>query len=194
VTLAGESQGNGVLKMSRAPIRVQILKAFISLLIFIFPAAALPQELLPAQPNSSIYPSQHDPSGQILPDAPSTLHQSSNVGHLDRRGNLVYPNDKPKKILTKPFLGAHAIFLASTVFDVEMTHQGLAHHMCVEQNGTPHPSRGELYQSQLLQFAAVSGVDLLLQAAHLKFAPYMGAIIGTIKHVDGGTRWATGCW
>ena len=180
--------------MSRGPIRRQISKAFISLLIFIFPLAALAQELLPPQPHSSVYSSQNEPGAQILPDAPSTLSKSSNLAQLDRNGNLVYADDKPRKILTKPFLAAHAIFLAATVFDVEMTHQGLAHHMCVEQNGSPHPSRGELYQSQLLQFAAVSGVDLLFQAAHLQFAPYMGAIIGTIKHVDGGTRWATGCW
>ena len=181
--------------MSAVPIRKQLLSASISLLICMLPAAAGAQEVVLSGPHPSLAASQPQPGAQILPDAPSTVRNSNNIGYLDRRGNLVYPNDKPRKLLSKPFLAAHAVFLAATVFDVETTHQGLAHHMCVEQNGSsPLPSRGELYKTHLLEFGAFTGMDLLFQAAHFKGAPYVGAIVGTIKHVNGGTRWITGCW
>jgi hypothetical protein len=182
-------------EMSGAPIRKQLVRAAISLSLAILPAAAFSQEVLSAGPRPSLNVAKDEPGSHVLPDAPSTLRNSTNVGHLDRKGNLVYPNDRPRKLFTKPFLAAHAVFLASTVFDIEVTHQGLAHHMCVEQNGSsPRPSRGDLYKIHLLEFAAFTGMDTLFQAAHFKGAPYVGAIVGTIKHVNGGTRWVTGCW
>jgi hypothetical protein len=71
-----------------------------------------------------------------LPADPYTVRNGGGGGgYLDGPGKLVYPGDKPQAIFTKTFLTLHGVFLAATVYDLEMTHQGLAHHRCVEQYG-----------------------------------------------------------
>ena len=58
------------------------------------------------------------------------------------------------KLFQRTFFAAHAILLTSVVYDVEVTHQGLAHHNCVEGNPllSQHPSRSALYLSDLPEF------------------------------------------
>jgi hypothetical protein len=48
------------------------------------------------------------------------------------------------EVLDKKFWVAHGLFLDSIIYDAELTHQGLAHHRCVEGNINlgQRPSRG----------------------------------------------------
>lgn len=94
------------------------------------------------------------------------------------------------------FWVAHAGLLAATVYDEEITHQGIAHHRCVEANvNPPYPSRGDLYKNGLAFDAIVTGFDYLLYRSVGHYSQYSGAAVGIIKHVHGGTRWITaGCW
>ena len=100
---------------------------------------------------------------------------------------------------------AHIILAGSMIFDTETTHQGLAHHQCVEGNTDllRHPSRSELYTDDLLQFAPEVVMDSLTalagRAAHLprwawKPIGYIGPVYGSIVHFRGGISWYANCW
>jgi hypothetical protein len=100
---------------------------------------------------------------------------------------------------------AHVILASSMIFDVEMTHEGIAHHRCEEGNSdlNAHPSRSELYLDNLEQFAPIVVIDWLGSAAfrahHLpRWARmsigYLGPSIGSAKHIKGGVDWYTKCW
>lgn len=98
------------------------------------------------------------------------------------------------------------IFLAgATIFDIEMTHEGIAHHKCVEGNLdlARHPSRGELYFDNVKAFAPMvlmGGLGALSgRAAHLprwawKTLGYIGPGYGSTIHLRGGIHWYTRCW
>jgi hypothetical protein len=112
--------------------------------------------------------------------------------------------DAPSKLLSRPFIINHSIYLGSEVFDAEITHAGLAHHRCVELNiNPPRPSRGDLYRYNLTEFGIVLGVDIGLKliARHLDFPRWLaetdgsiGATVGTVIHVKGGASWLGRCW
>jgi hypothetical protein len=142
-----------------------------------------------------------------LPDAPSTtsLAQTDEViWNLSEPATQPKPTLHPDPIWDTTMWTAH-IFLAGTIiFDVEETHQGLAHHNCIEGNSDlqSHPSRGELYRDNLLQFAPEVGMDWLVAAGgrsgHLprwawKTLGYMGPVYGGTVHLRGGIRWVTRC-
>jgi hypothetical protein len=103
-----------------------------------------------------------------------------------------------RPLFTKPFIAAHLAMLAADVYDMEMTHQGLAHHKCVEKNvafaSDRHPSRGALYGHDLVVDAAFFGFDLAMQKAHVRFVPYMLPMLHTGNHIRNGTEWAVSCW
>jgi hypothetical protein len=140
------------------------------------------------QPGSSEY-------GNQFPDAPEPVKLVNGSWQHDPAG------DPPKqKTFTKKFVAAHAVFLASVVYDVELTHQGIARHRCVEQNrDLPlHPSRGQSYTEALIPFAVMTGFDVLVQSRHFEkkvgWLAYTGAGYGTFVHISGGTSWLSGCW
>ena len=91
---------------------------------------------------------------------------------------------------------AHAAALGAVVYDEEITHEGLAHHKCVE--GTvdpPTPSRADLYKNGLVFLAAFTAMDYLFYRTVGHGSQYVGAAGTIIKHVHGGTQWFTeGCW
>lgn len=114
-------------------------------------------------------------SAQTLYDAPSV------AGH-------------PSK---KLFWAGHAALLAATVYDEEITHQGLAHHNCVEGNTdfSYHPTRGQLYAEGLGLDAAVTAFDYLLFRKLAHGTQFTGAGIGIAKHIQAGTEWfSKGCF
>jgi hypothetical protein len=101
-----------------------------------------------------------------------------------------------ERFINKKFLAVHAVFLASIVYDAELTHQGLAHHKCVESNpdlGT-HPSRGRIYGENTLAFSAISGLDWILGKTKIPVLPYVSPLVGTAVHLTGGSKWLTECW
>jgi len=100
------------------------------------------------------------------------------------------------EIWNRKFLAAHAAFLGSIVYDAELTHQGLAHHNCVEGNPNlgSHPSRGDLYRINGLAFGAISGFDWFAAKSKMRLVPYIGPIVGTAIHLTAGSKWLSECW
>lgn len=110
--------------------------------------------------------------------------------------------DAPRSpIFTKKFVAAHVVYLTADIFDIETTHQGIAHHKCVEGgfNGyDAHPSRGGMYAQEMPIFGVLTGLDILLQSRHfpkaVAWVPYMAPIYGTAVHLHGGLQWYEKCW
>jgi hypothetical protein len=95
------------------------------------------------------------------------------------------------------FWTAHAALLAATVFDNEVTHQGLASHKCVEGNPdlSQRPSRSKLYAEGVSLDVVMTAFDYLLYRKLAHGSQYTGAAIGIGKHIHDGTQWFTeGCF
>jgi hypothetical protein len=107
--------------------------------------------------------------------------------------------DPKYRVFDKTFISVHSAYLASIVFDVEITHQGLAHHKCVEGNGeTEHPSRGELYGWDLAFLGVAFTMDTVVKYG---FRDLSGKLFSTglpisltVPHVHGGVQWLERCW
>jgi hypothetical protein len=144
------------------------------------------------------------PETTDLPDAPSaTFSVKPPTWNLAETPPPPAPR-QIEPIWDKKMWAAHLILAGSMIFDVEMTHQGLAHHQCVEGNDNleSKPSRGELYVDNLKQFAPMLVMDWLgtatVRAGHLprwfwKPLGYAGPIYGSFKHFHGGISWYTRC-
>jgi hypothetical protein len=99
--------------------------------------------------------------------------------------------------LNKKFIVAHAVLLGSMVYDAELTHEGIAHHKCVEANPYLgiHPSRGEIYGQNLLAFGAITGLDwMTAKLIKVHYLPYVAPIAESVVHFRGGSQWLTECW
>ena len=59
---------------------------------------------------------------QQFPEAPQPVKHSQFGGYEIDKSKL----PKPQPIFTKKWVGAHAFYLGTTVFDIEVTHQGQA--------------------------------------------------------------------
>ncbi|HTV56372.1 MAG TPA: hypothetical protein VMI06_15825 [Terriglobia bacterium] len=104
---------------------------------------------------------------------------------------------RDQKVFNKKFIAAHVALLGSIVYDSELTHQGLAHHECVEANSYLglHPSRGELYRQNLLAFGAVGGLDwVAAKFIKIPYLPYVTPGVESVIHLRGGSKWLTQCW
>jgi hypothetical protein len=104
---------------------------------------------------------------------------------------------KAEPVFNKKFIAVHTGLLASIVYDAELTHQGLAHHKCVESNtelGT-HPGRGTIYGQNMLAFGAISGLDwVAARFIKIPFLPYITPTVAAAEHITGGSKWLTECW
>lgn len=97
----------------------------------------------------------------------------------------------------KTLLGAEAFWLGSIVYDAELTHQGLAHHKCVEAStlvDDRHPSRGELYVWDVPEFAVGTALNYLMLRFVGKPLIFETVGIASVEHLRGGSRWLTNCW
>jgi hypothetical protein len=144
-----------------------------------------------------------------LPDAPSARFSTPSIpfewdlGHQTQQA-ITPPPRIP--IWDKKMWAAHIVFAGATLFDAEVTHEGLANHRCAEGNIDlgPSPSRKELYMDNLLlQFVPETLFDWVgavgVRAAHAprwawKPVGYEGAALGTVVHLRAGIQWFThGC-
>lgn len=93
----------------------------------------------------------------------------------------------------KTFWFVHGLYLTTWVIDAEVTHQGLAHHKCTEANGNlpAYPSRGQLYRLNLIQFGAVTGIDLLLRKFGVPIAPYTTPLLMAGRHAYAAQEWSS---
>jgi hypothetical protein len=142
------------------------------------------------------------------PDAPSSTSlakQDTFAWSLAGPTKQADTAPKPAPIWDKPMWAATIFQAGATIFDIEMTHEGIAHHKCVEGNLSlaRHPSRSELYLDNLEEFApavVIDGLGLLgLRAAHLprwywRTVGYFSPVYGSTIHLRGGIHWYTRCW
>jgi len=115
------------------------------------------------------------------------------------------PDNPQPRVFTKSFLIGHGVYLAANVFDIEMTHQGIAHHRCVEGgfDGERHPARGEMYAIDMTVLTFSTLVDALFKyelnqpnnhTKWLAWTPFTLAGWGTVGHLRGGIKWYANCW
>jgi hypothetical protein len=135
---------------------------------------------------------------RVLPDAPGARNEEALAGaaYAAKSSKAPAPAVESVRVFSKTFIAVHSVFWGSIVYDAELTHQGLAHHKCVESNpalGT-HPSRGKIYGENLLTFSAISGLDWVAAKMKIRYLPYVGPAVGTAIHITGGSKWLTECW
>lgn len=106
-----------------------------------------------------------------------------------------YPNAPiPQKNRTSNldwrFITAHAVYGASEAFDLTLTKRGVSHG-CQEANYAlgPYPSTGRIVGYGIGEFVALTTMDYFLKRTHVPGLSYVGATIGTIKHITGGKEW-----
>jgi len=85
---------------------------------------------------------------------------------------------------------------AVNVFDIEVTHQGLAHgHPAASKRGEdPRPSRGDLYLRDMPITMGIVAWDVIVRKLPLPFAGHVGPAIAFYKLGRRGTKWLTQCW
>lgn len=96
----------------------------------------------------------------------------------------------------KTWLISQGVWLAAISYDVEATHQGIAHHKCVEGGDGANltPSRGELYRNHIAEYATGTlwnyvWLRILWKPEILQFPAY-----GSAAHFVAGSKWFTDCW
>jgi hypothetical protein len=97
----------------------------------------------------------------------------------------------------KQFWIPYGAFWAASIADVEITHEGVAHHHCTEQNPifSPHPGRGELYREVLAENAAITALGYAMRKLGFRWWVYDPvAAYGTAIHVQGAASWLGRCW
>lgn len=195
-------------------------KPFFSLLLLLFPLALNAQQPLsdPELTGAALvvaddailmleWGADHAAQESTLPNAPEPWLAELRTANDDKDALLmgVYEQKrvpKPERPLAggavwnKKFIAVHAAFLGSIVCDTELTHQGLAHHNCVEANPNlgSHPSRGRIYRQNILAFSAVSGLDWVTAKTRIPYLPYIGPVVGTVVHLRAGSKWLAQCW
>jgi hypothetical protein len=140
--------------------------------------------------------SGHATGTDALPNTPGPESAPAAAVYEPQKPKWPLPSLERGNVVNKKFLLAHAAFLGSIVYDAELTHGGLAHHKCVESNpslGT-HPSRGEIYEQNMLVFSAVTGLDWVTAKLRIRYLPYVSPIVGSAVHFTGGSKWLTECW
>lgn len=132
-----------------------------------------------------------------LPHAPQP-QQSGKTGFWSFRGlNDPVLRTNRQVLHDKTLLATESFWLGSIVYDAELTHQGLAHHKCVEATtlvDDRHPSRGELYAWDVPEFAAGTALNYLMMRFVGKPLIFETAGIASAEHLRGGSKWLMSCW
>lgn len=106
-----------------------------------------------------------------------------------------YPSNR-EIFKMKSFWIPTAVHLSGDLFDAEITHAGLAHHRCIEGNPNlyGHPSRGQLYLNNLIEFGAITGFRFLLKKGKVPFVSEGMGLASGAFHFEGGAQWPLYCW
>jgi len=136
-------------------------------------------------------------SASELPDAPhlsmrQPVTPDPNVVH-----NTPSYAPKPPRNLDWRFLTTHGIYAGSVAFDGLVTAKGLGRPCgLVEGNSDlgQNPSAKKIAIHGLVEFSAVTTMDYLFKRTRIPGLSYIGASIGTVKHVHGGTQWVKDCF
>jgi hypothetical protein len=145
-------------------------------------------------------------AGLNLPDAPSTVQPPPAFGHAKaekKESSWTYLHDGTTKARTnkevaqvKSMWVIDGVFMASQIFDAEMTHEGLAHHRCVERNvKPPYPNRYDLYRADLLATVMELGLNAFSTKAKMPgWLPLVWTTYPVESHIRGGLNWYEHCW
>jgi hypothetical protein len=129
-----------------------------------------------------------------VPDAPSALRlilptePTAKLSHKPSRGRFMHgETDRltSREVFDRRFWIAHGIFQDSIIHDAELTHQGLAHHRCVEGHmnlGSIHRARRSIVIILLEQFLSLTFMDWALGKYVWKGLGYEGATVGSVIH------------
>ncbi len=138
---------------------------------------------------------------RLTPVTPAA-NAAPNVPAADYEANIVHnsPSHEPvsQRNLDWRFLTAHGVYAGAVIFDDLITMKGLGR-PCgfVEGNNDlgPNPTAKSMAIHGLVEFAAVTTMDYFLKRTHVPGLSYVGAGIGTAKHLHGGIQWVnTGCF
>ncbi len=135
-------------------------------------------------------------SASELPDAPH-LNIRPATGDPNVVHNTPSDTSKSPRNLDWRFLTAHGIYAGSVAFDGLITAKGLGRPCGLVEGNTdlgPNPSSKKIAIHSLVEFAAVTMMDYFLKRTHVSGLSYVGASIGTIKHVHGGAQWVKDCF
>jgi hypothetical protein len=96
----------------------------------------------------------------------------------------------------KAWIATQVVWLGGIAYDVELTHEGIAHHKCEEGNIdlNRHPSRGELYRSDLPEYAIGTAFNVIVLKFLTKPLIFEWPAIAIGKHLQAGSSWLLNCW
>jgi hypothetical protein len=145
------------------------------------------------------------PATAPIPDAPSsssvTNHEETSLPREEPRfwtlGDAEHAIRTNRQVFhDKTWLGVQGFWLGTIVYDTELTHQGLAHHNCVEGNAGlgPDPSRGDLYRYNMLVYTVGTSYNWLVMRFVGKPLIFTFPAVNSFQHLRGGSKWLADCW
>lgn len=159
-----------------------------------------------SQPSSS-HPSQSDAIPTVLDGRTVILHEGDQslsdepLPQPKPAGFFTAGDDAPirsnrQAVHDKTWVTTQAFWLAAIAYDVELTHQGVAHRKCAEKNLEldEHPSRGSLYLGSLPEYAAGTAFNWIVLRYAFKPLIFLFPVWNGAEHIRGGTSWLLNCW
>jgi hypothetical protein len=150
----------------------------------------------PAFPQSQTLVTEYEGETVSLPENPQPQTQKAtfwSAGRFDAPAPL---RTNREAFHDKAWRATQLVWLSAIIYDSELTHQGLAHHNCVEGNEdlSHHPSRAAIYLSDLPEYGVGTAFNYLILRFVGKPLIFEFAGISTVQHLIGGSQWLTRCW
>ena len=131
-----------------------------------------------------------------LPDAPPVQPKMPGFWSFGSWNRAAPLRTNHQILHDKSLFTVQTIWLGSIVYDAELTHQGLAHHKCVEgsMGNNLHPSRAELYRSTIPEYTVGTAFNWLMMKYMSKSLIMVFPSYSATVHLRGGTTWLANCW
>lgn len=139
----------------------------------------------------------HEGKSVTLPAAPVPAPQRRPGFRTFGRADNAHPLRTNYEVFhDKAWIATQAVWLGGIAYDVEITHEGIAHHRCEEGNInlTRHPSRGDLYRSDLPEYAIGTAFNVIVLKFLAKPLIFEWPAISTGRHLQAGSSWLLNCW
>jgi hypothetical protein len=150
----------------------------------------------PAWPQSQTLVTVHEGETITLPENPQPQPEKATFWSFRRFDVLVPLRTNREAFHDKTWRATQSVWLGAIIYDSELTHQGLAHHNCVEGNRdlSHHPSRAAIYLSDLPAYSVGTAFNYLALRFVGKPLIFEFAGINTVQHLIGGSQWLERCW
>jgi hypothetical protein len=139
----------------------------------------------------------HEGESVTLPTAPVPAPQRRLGFWAFGRADNAHPLRTNYEVFhDKAWIATQVVWLGGIAYDVEVTHEGIAHHRCEEGNLdlNRHPSRSELYRSDLPEYAIGTAFNVLVLKFLTKPLIFEWPAIAIGKHLQAGSSWLLNCW